>query len=480
MSTGIVGYGVYLPKFRVKREEFAGWGKMGRKGENSVAHIDEDIYTMAAEVALNACQHSKIGDLSDLGLIYLGTASSSSLENSPLGILVDTLDLPPRIDLSNFTSSPNAPFAALKCCLDAIESNRKKYGLVIGSECREVSPGSSIELYAGAGAAGFMLGKEGIIAEIERIATHSDLFYDRWSIPGNPRLKEYEPRFTQKYGYQEHVICAVQSFLAEGAEKISEFNHVAIYQFDERNMRQAVRALKIEEEQLKYSNIFNDVGDLGAASAFLKLCAILDKAKPGDRVLVVSYGGGMADVMSLKVTEVINQKKNNIRSVNDYIRSKEYVSYSEVLKRRKHIRKEEDPQKLGVPPTSPSIWRDGAVIRRLKGARCKNCGYVNFPPTLRKICIRCGNTTFGETTLTRKGKVHTYCFNIYLPEPMVGPQAIVVGDLDDGNRFRALGTEFELGKCEIDMEIELVLRNIIRENGVGIYGYCFRPTRFSS
>ncbi len=479
MDTGIVGYGVYIPKLRVKREEFALLWKMGGQGENSVANIDEDIYTMAAEVALNVCKHSDMDDLSDLGLIYLGTASSSSLENSPLGVLVDILDLPPRIDLSNFTSSPNASFAALKSCLDAIESNRKKCGLVIGSECREVSPGSAIELYAGAGAAGFMLGKKGIIAEIEKIATYGDLFYDRWSTPGNPRLKEYEPRFTQKYGYQEHVVGAVQSFLAENDEEMSDFNHVAIHQFDERNMRQVAKALKIQQEQLKLSDIFNDVGDVGAASAFLKVCAILDEAKPGDRVLVVSYGGGMADVMSLKVTDEIN-RKNNTKSVNDYIRSKDYISYSEVLKRKKHIKKEEDPQKLGVPPTSPSIWRDGAVIRRLKGARCTNCGYVNFPPTLRRICIRCGNTTFEETTLTRKGKIHTYCFNIYLPEPMVGPLAVVVGDLDDGNRFRALGTEFELGKCEIDMDVELVLRNIISENGVGIYGYCFRPLRFGS
>ena len=479
MNTGIVGYGVYIPKLRVKREEFATLWKMGRQGENSVANIDEDIYTMAAEVALNACTHSDISNRSDLGLIYMGTASAASLENSPLGVLVDILDLPSRIDLSHFTSSTNSSLAALKSCFDAIASNRKKYGLVIGSESREVSPGTAIELHAGAGAAGFMLGKERVIAAIERIATYGDLFYDRWSTPGNPRLKEYEPRFTQKYGYHEHIVGAVQSFFAESSDKMSDFNHVAMYQFDERNMRQVAKALKIQEEQLKCSNMFNDVGDLGAASAFLKLCAILDEAKPGDRVLVVSYGSGMADVMSLKVTDEINRKKNT-KSVKDYIGSKEYISYPEVLKRKKHIKKEEDPQKLGVPPTSPSIWRDGAVIRRLKGARCSSCGYVNFPPTLRRICIRCGNTTFEETTLTRKGKVHTYCFNIYLPEPMIGPQAVVVGDLDDGNRFRALGTEFELGKCKIDMNIELVLRNIISENGVGIYGYCFRPLRFGS
>lgn len=334
-------------------------------------------------------------------------------------------------------------------------------------------------MYAGAGAAGFMLGRQGIIAEIERIATYGDLFYDRWSTTENPRLKEYEPRFTQKYGYQKHVVGAIQSFLAEGAEKMSEFEHVAISQFDERNMHQAVRTLKIQQEQLKHSNIFNAVGDLGAASAFLKMCAILDEAKPGDRILLTSYGGGMAEVMNLKVTDEIN-RKNNTKSVNDYIGSKDYISYSEVLKRKRHIKKEADPQKLGVPPTSPLLWRDGAAIRRLKGARCTDCGYVNFPVTLRKICIRCGNTTFEETTLKRRGKVHTYCFNIYLPEPMIGPQAVVVGDLDDGNRFRALGTEFEMGKCKIDMEIELVLRNIISENGVGIYGYCFRPLRFGS
>jgi len=479
MRVGIVGYGVYLPKYRLKREEIGSFWKTRGRGENCISQPDEDIYTMAVESALNAVSHSGLTDLSKLGMVYLGVGSSPCLENTPIGILADCLDLSKEIDLCDFTSSTRASFAGLKCCVDAINSGRKEDGLVIASECRKASLGSPMELYGGCGAAGLVLGKEGVIAEIEEMFTLSGVFYDRWSTPAEPSLKEYEPRFTQSYGYHDHIVKAVKAFLSRTGLSLDDFDHAAIHQFDTRNMKKLEKSLGLKPDRLESSNIFEEMGDVGAASAFIKLCAILDKANAGERILVVGYGAGICDVISLKVTSEIEKKRGNLRRVEEYLKAKDYIAYNDVLRRRDELRTDKKPFNLGVPPTSPSLWRDGESVRRLKGAKCKGCGYVNYPPSLRKICVKCGGVDFEETKLPTKGKVYTFCFNVYLPDPMVGPQPVIIGNLDDGNRFRAFGTEFALGKCDVGMDIELVIRKIIGENGVSIYGYCFKPVRFN-
>ena len=82
--------------------------------------------------------------------------------------------------------------------------------------------------------------------------------------------------------------------------------------------------------------------------------------------------------------------------------------------------------------------------------------------------------------MSRRGKVHTYCVSIYVPPPLQSPQPIVIADLEDGNRYRALGTEIRTDKdIQVDMPVELVLRNIITQDGVGVYGNVFRPLRES-
>ncbi len=479
MSVGIVGYGAYLPRYRLKREEIGKFWKTRGRGENCISQPDEDIYTMAVESALNAVSHSGLSDLSKLGMVYLGVGSSPCLENSPIGILTDCLDLSKETDLCDFTTSTRASFAGLKCCIDAINAGRKENGLVIAAECRQTSLGSPMELYAGCGAAGFVLGKEGVIAEIEETYTMNDVFYDRWSVPSEPHLKEYEPRFTQGYGYHDHIVKTVKAFLSRTSTKLVDFDHVAIHQFDVRNMKRLEKSLGLKPDKVESSNIFDEIGDLGAASAFMKLCAVLDKAKAGERILTVGYGGGICDVISLKVTSELEKKTGQLRNVEEYVKNKEYMDYGDVLRRRDELRPDQKPFKLGVPPTSPSLWRDGESVRSLKGAKCEGCGYVNYPPTLRKICIKCGGVNFKETKLSKKGKVHTFCFNVYLPDPMVGPLPVIIGDLDDGNRFRAFGTEFGLGKCKVGMDVELVIRRLISEDGVGVYSYCFRSARFN-
>ncbi len=478
MEVGIVGYGIYIPHFRIKREEISKvWG--GRaKGENSVANLDEDVITMGTESALNALGHSGLQP-SEIEALYFGTNSSPRINHSLLGLITETLDLSKDIDLVDFAFSPRANVAALKACQDAVVSKRIQNGLVVGADCLSTLPGNPLELYGGAGAAGFVLGSKNVFAEIEGLHSYSTYIMDRWTTPKSFSLTEYEPRFTLRYGYYDHILRATEGLLKKLGANVQQYQHVVLQQQEEGTFRAVIKALGLNQGQLETGSFFSELGDLGNASIFLGLAKVLEKAKGGERILMLSYGGGTSDAVSFKVNERIERARERAKGVDIYLRTKEYVDYFAFLKLQKSFKKEEEIPKLGLSPMSPALWRDGSFVRSLKGAKCTQCGYVNFPPSIRRICIRCGHTQFETVKLCRTGKVHTYCISVYQPVGLQGPTPIIIADMDDGNRFRALGTEMKLGGVRIEMPVELVLRRLIDQNGVGIYGNLFRPPRIT-
>jgi hydroxymethylglutaryl-CoA synthase len=479
MSVGIVGYGVYIPKYRIGRGIIGKAWSSGGRGESSVSYHDEDVITMGAEASLNAITHSGIYSSTELDALYLGTDSYPHLEHSSLGIICEVLRTKEEMDLADFTASPRASFAAFKACQDAIEANRIQYGLVIGSEARSASPGSVEEMNCGDGAAAVLLGSQDTIAEIEAVYTYSSHIVDRWREAGAPYPKEYEPRFTRDYGYQRHVLKAGSGLLDKLGARIEDFQYVVLQQPDARMVKKAAKGMKLKPEQTQTADLFSLVGDLGAASVLMGLATVLDGAKPGERILALSYGSGVSDAIALKVNQGIEEKRGRAKAVDSYLKSKvELEDYVTFAKMKGTLKKDLSPTKLGFPPASSALWRDGPEIRRLNGIKCKKCGYVNYPPSIRRVCIRCGDTEFEQVVLSRRGKVHTYCVSIYVPSPLQSPQPIVIADLEDGNRYRALGTEIRTDDdIEVDMPVELVLRNIITQDGIGVYGNVFRPLR---
>jgi hydroxymethylglutaryl-CoA synthase len=82
MKVGIVGYGLYVPRFRIDAEEIAKvWGEEAKRikdglgiQEKSVPDMDEDSATIAVEAARNALKHGGIRG-NEIGALYVGSES---------------------------------------------------------------------------------------------------------------------------------------------------------------------------------------------------------------------------------------------------------------------------------------------------------------------------------------------------------------------------------------------------------------------
>ncbi|MDP7469259.1 MAG: hydroxymethylglutaryl-CoA synthase, partial [Dehalococcoidia bacterium] len=284
MKASIVGYGTYLPRYRIQREEIArAWGGRGR-GENAVAWVNEDIITMATEAAQNALAHGGVKP-DDIGAIYLGTESSPFIEQSTIGVIGAALGLRPDIDMVDFGASTRAATAALKTATDAVNVGRIRRGLVIGSDCRQPSPGGELEQGFGAGAAALVVGEGLGVAQIDGSFTYATSFRDTWRATSEPHVRLFEPRYSREYGYAKHLTKAIQGLLAETGIDIQDYHHLALYQPDERAAMGVARSLGATPAQMEAANLFPQVGDAGAALVFLSLAAVLDVAGEGEKVL---------------------------------------------------------------------------------------------------------------------------------------------------------------------------------------------------
>jgi hydroxymethylglutaryl-CoA synthase len=185
----------------------------------------------------------------------------------------------------------------------------------------------------GAGAAAFVIGVDGTIVDIEGAHTYSTAITDRWRAVTDSSVSNYfDYRFDREYGYQKHVVEASKGLMGKLARKGEDYTHVVFQQPDPRLPGLVARSLGIKREQLASGTIIPFFGDLGSSSAFVGLAAVLDKAKPGERILLGSYGSGSSNAFSMIVCDEIEKKKDRVVPVEKYLKRKEYIEYPAYLK----------------------------------------------------------------------------------------------------------------------------------------------------
>lgn len=335
---GIIGYGVYIPKFRIEQKDIAiPWGSWSA-GEKSVCGADEDVVTMAAEATDNAMRHAGI-DPSQIGAIYFGTASSPYIEQYVSPIIGEMLGVRPETTKIDYLGSVNSLANAVLGCLDAIAAKRIKCGLVLGGEDRATAPGTEGDANFGAGAMAMVIGKTGTIADFEDTHTYSTLFLDRWrSVKDSWVSNLNDNRFDREYGYQKHVSEACKGLLEKLGRKAQDYTYAVFAQPDERIPTLPAKDLGIQKDKLA-PGIASIVGDLGSCSSFISLARILDKANPNETILFGSYGSGASNAMSLVVRNQIEKKRKQLVPVEKYINRKQNITYTNYLRLKEHLKR---------------------------------------------------------------------------------------------------------------------------------------------
>jgi hydroxymethylglutaryl-CoA synthase len=345
---GIVGYGAYVPLHRIKVEEIAKvWGadaESYKKGlmlrEKSVPTPDQDTITISVEAAKNAVKRSGI-DPFLIEAVYVGS-ESHPYAVKPSGTAVsEAIGTTRNVHCADFEFACKAGSEAMFVCIGLVEGGTIPYGLAIGADTSQGAPGDALEYSAAAGGAAFIFGKEDGLAKV--LCTHTFMTdtADFWrrEYMHYPR---HGGRFTGEQAYFKHVGTAASQTMEKMNMKPEDFAYAVFHQPNGKFPMRVGKMLGFKKEQLEQGWLCPTLGNTYSGSSPMGLTAILDVAKPGDKILMTSFGSGAgSDGFVFEVTEAIEKVQDAAPKTRDQLDKASYIEYGEYAKFRGKIRKAE-------------------------------------------------------------------------------------------------------------------------------------------
>ncbi len=466
---GITSYGAYVPKYRLGREVMAkAWGPRFISGERAVANHDEDSLTMATEAVLN-CLFG-IDPKTVEGLIFAST-TSPYLEKQASTLVATAADLPFEIYTADHLSSLRAGMAGLRNAMDAVMGGGARNILVVAADTRKGEPGSDSEQLFGDGAAALMVGETGVVASFEGVYSLSEEFMDSWRKQDDEFVRKGDAAFVQAYGYGRMVPDCIHGILKKYEMKNSDIAHFVIPGPDSRSYARVMKALNLPAGSYPEDPLLTTVGDTGAAAPLMLLTSVLEKAKPGERILLCGYGAGNTDAFILRVTPEIERLKNRRGVAHFQTCKKPLTNYEKFLKFQNTLRSEP----LEPYSSWALLWKEKKQNLQLYGTRCKKCGTFAYPR--RRVCLKCSaKDEYEDAKLPRKGKIYTLAKDYLFPNPDL-PTVMAVADMEGGGRFYGQMTDCDPARVKIGMPVELTFRKINEAGGINNYSWKIRPVR---
>ncbi len=336
---GIVSYGTYIPRYRISVDEIARiWGEHAetiKSGlgilEKSVPDLDEDTATISVEAAREAINRCKINP-KDIGAVFVGSESHPYAVKPTATIVGEALGIGNEYFCADLEFACKAGTAAIQICYAMVKADMIKYGLAIGADTAQAKPADALEYSASAGGVALIIGKSPI-AEIEATYSFTSDTPDFWR-RDLQRYPSHGGRFTGLPAYFRHTISAARGLMEKYGYKPGDFDFAVFHQPNAKFPIRAARMLGIDTKKIEQGLVVRLIGNTYSASSLMGLAAVLDVAKPDQRILLVSFGSGAgSDAFSLRVTDRIEEFPRN-PSVWDKISSKEYIDYGLYLKHR--------------------------------------------------------------------------------------------------------------------------------------------------
>jgi len=214
--------------------------------------------------------------------------------------------------------------------------------LAIGADTSQGRPGDALEYTASAGAAAYLIGREKseFVAEIEETYSFTTDTPDFWRRQGAD-FPSHGGRFTGAPAYFRHVMGATQGLFEKTNTRAADYDYFVFHQPNGKFPLEAARKMGIDPEKVKPGLFTPVIGNTYSGASPIGLAGVLDIAKPGQRILVTSFGSGAgSDSFAMRVTENILAKREGYKGwrLQDYIAEKEYIDYGVYVKHRRKLK----------------------------------------------------------------------------------------------------------------------------------------------
>lgn len=330
-KVGIVGYGSYVPRYRLPGSEVARVWTGGLGGspvsEKAVAGPDEDVTTMSVEAARNAVARAGI-DPKLIRAVWVGSESHPYAVKPTSTIVAESIGTSPNIQAADWEFACKAGTEAVQASIGIIGSGMASYTLSIGMDTAQSRPGDALEYTAASGGAAFLLGPAEEACAVYQgsysFVTDTPDFWRR----ADESYPSHGERFTGEPAYFTHTLSAAGALMEMMDATAADYTYAVFHQPNVKFPQRAAAQLGFKDDQIKTGLLAGEVGNVYSGSCMLGLTAILDIAKPGDRILMVSYGSGAgSDAFDLIVTDRILGRPERAPKTRDYIARRTPIDY---------------------------------------------------------------------------------------------------------------------------------------------------------
>jgi hydroxymethylglutaryl-CoA synthase len=345
---GIVSYGTYIPVYRIKLADVASaWEKDPQEvvhslgiEEKAVPGTDEDAVTIALEAAFNSLTAFR-GKPTDIDALFVGSESHPYAVNPTSTIVGELLGVGHNYLAADMEFACKAGSAGMQAIAGLISAGQVHHGMAIGADTARSKPHDELEYTSAAAGAAYLMGAKQLIAKLLAYTSYSSDTPDFWRRDGI-RYPSHAGRFTGEPGYFAHVVGAGTRLLTTSHMKPEDFDYCVFHMPNGKFPRDVARRLGFSKEQLSTSLTVDHIGNPYSASSMLGLAAVLDIAKPGEKIFMASYGSGAgSDAFAWETTSLL-PRVQKIRErcqelVTQEILKKQYVNYVEYLKKTHKI-----------------------------------------------------------------------------------------------------------------------------------------------
>jgi hydroxymethylglutaryl-CoA synthase len=339
---GIIGYGAYVPRYRLPAREVARIWIGGKTSglpikEKAVPGPDEDVVTMSLEAVRNALKRAAV-DPAEIRAVWIGSESHPYAVKPTSTIVAEAIGAAPHVQAADMEFACKAGTEAMVMAMGLVGSGMARYAVAAGLDTAQGKPGDALEYTAAAGGAAFVIGPAdesmAVINASFSFVTDTPDFWRR----EYQRYPEHGQRFTGEPAYFKHITEAGKVMMEASGTTPSDYRWAVFHQPNAKFPQRAASLLGFTPEQIAPGLLSPIIGNTYAGAAIIGLTAILDVANPGDRILMVSFGSGAgSDAFDITVTDKLIERRDLAPKTQDYIDRRTEIDYAAYARMRGKI-----------------------------------------------------------------------------------------------------------------------------------------------
>jgi hydroxymethylglutaryl-CoA synthase len=299
--------------------------------------LDEDVVTMSLEAVRNAIKRAGV-DPVEIRAIWIGSESHPYAVKPTSTIIAEAIGATPHVQAADMEFACKAGTEAMVMAMGLVGSGMARYAIAGGLDTAQGKPGDALEYTAAAGGAAFVIGPaEESLAVINASYSYVTDTPDFWRREYQ-HYPEHGNRFTGEPAYFKHSIAAGRIMLEALGKKASDYQWAIFHQPNAKFPQRAASLLGFTDQQIAPGLLSPVIGNTYAGAAIIGLTATLDIAKPGDRILLVSFGSGAgSDAFDITVTDHLLARRDLAPKTQEYIANRTEIDYAMYARMRGKI-----------------------------------------------------------------------------------------------------------------------------------------------